>query len=78
MQTQRKPSSSQSPYMTTVQAAKHLNMSPKTLEKYRAVGGGPVFRKHGRKVLYRVADLDAWSDGRAARSTSESSVKGWV
>jgi hypothetical protein len=78
MHSERKQSSSQSPYMTSLQAAKHLKMSPKTLEKYRAVGGGPVFRKHGRRVIYRISDLDAWSDERKAHSTAETACKGWV
>ncbi len=75
---QRTANRSGSPFLTTDQAAEYLHMSPKTLEKYRVVGGGPVYRKHGRKVLYRLADLDAWSEARAARSTSETSSKGWV
>ena len=67
-----------SPYLTTVQAARYLNLSPKTLEKFRLTGGGPEYRKHGRKVVYRVADLDTWSEGRTARSTAETSSRGWV
>ena len=67
-----------SPYLTTMQAAKYLNLSHKTLEKFRVTGGGPDYRKHGRKVVYRASDLDAWSASRLARSTSETTARGWV
>jgi len=75
---QRSRSHPGTPFLTTDQAAEYLHLAPKTLEKYRVVGGGPVYRKHGRKVLYRLTDLDAWSDGRQALSTTETSMKGWV
>lgn len=61
----------QSPFLTTEDAARYLALSPKTLEKFRVYGGGPTFRRHGRKVLYAKADLQAWSDERAYRSTSQ-------
>ncbi len=51
-----------SPYLNTVQAAHYLNISPKTLEKMRVVGGGPNFRKHGGRVVYTRPDLDLWSE----------------
>lgn len=61
----------QSPFLTTQAAARYLALAPKTLEKYRVYGGGPRFRKHGRKVLYAKADLEAWSEDRAYESTSQ-------
>ncbi len=64
----------QSPYLTTEAAARFLALSPKTLESYRVTGGGPRFRKHGRRVLYLKADLEAWSDERAFGSTSQADV----
>ena len=53
------------------EAARFLKLSPRTLEKMRVVGGGPRFRKHGRRVLYALADLEAWSDERTCDSTSD-------
>lgn len=41
------------------------------LEKAACTGEGPVMIKVGRKVCYRVADLEAWIASRATRSTSE-------
>lgn len=58
-------------FLTTREAAALLRLMPNTLEKMRVYGGGPVFRKHGRNVLYRRADLDAWSDLRKQDMTGE-------
>ena len=51
-----------------------LGLAQKTLEKLRVIGGGPRFRKHGRRVLYRREDLDAWSEERVRTPTSDSGV----
>ena len=58
-------------FLTNVQAAGYLNLSPRTLEKLRLVGGGPIYRKFGRRVLYAVADLEAWAGARKHSSTTE-------
>ena len=57
--------------LTNEEAALWLNLSPRTLEKMRTLGGGPKFRKFGRRVLYTTADLQTWSDSRAFESTSD-------
>lgn len=56
-------------FLTTGEAGDFLKMSPRTLEKYRTHGGGPRFRKLGRSVRYKKADLEAWADSRACDST---------
>jgi len=58
-------------YLNNTQAAAYLNLSPRTLEKQRVIGGGPRFRKFGRRVVYALADLDAWADERRCASTSD-------
>lgn len=58
-------------YLTNAEAAAWLKLSPRTLEKQRVIGGGPRFRKFGRRVLYALADLEAWSAERACDSTSD-------
>ncbi|MOA60532.1 hypothetical protein D3C78_1854350 [compost metagenome] len=35
------------------------------------IGGGPRFRKFGRRVMYAVADLDAWADQHSFEATSD-------
>ncbi|KAA8919069.1 DNA-binding protein [Xanthomonas sontii] len=58
-------------YLTNDEAAAYLRLSPRTLEKQRVIGGGPKFRKFGRRVMYAVADLDAWAAGRSFETTSD-------
>jgi hypothetical protein len=43
--------------LTTTQAAIYLNLSPRTLEKYRITGEGPHFYRYGRAVRYSINDL---------------------
>jgi hypothetical protein len=58
-------------YLTNAEAAAWLKLSPRTLEKQRVIGGGPPFRKFGRRVLYAVEDLEQWSAARTCDSTSD-------
>ena len=58
-------------YLTNDEAADYLRLSPRTLEKQRVLGGGPRFRKFGRRVMYAVTDLDGWADQRGFGSTSD-------
>jgi Helix-turn-helix domain len=52
-------------------AAAVLRLSERTLERLRLTGGGPVYVKAGRRVLYREPDLQAWIASRVRGSTSE-------
>lgn len=58
-------------YLTNDEAASYLRLSPRTLEKQRVIGGGPKFRKFGRRVMYAVSDLDAWADQHRYEMTSD-------
>ncbi|SDG96580.1 helix-turn-helix transcriptional regulator [Pelagibacterium luteolum] len=58
-------------YLRTPDAARLLAISPRTLEKHRVFGTGPVFRKLGGRVVYAVSDLEAWAERGARRSTSD-------
>ena len=57
--------------LTNDEAADYLRLSPRTLEKQRVIGGGPRFRKFGRRVMYAVADLNVWADSRSFEATSD-------
>ena len=53
-------------------AARSLNVTTRTLERWRISGEGPKFVRVGpRKVGYRQADLQAWLDGRAFAHRAE-------
>lgn len=58
-------------YLPTTDAAQYLGLSPRTLEKYRVTGGGPLFHKFGRRVLYSEEDLATWAESKRRRSTSD-------
>jgi hypothetical protein len=59
-------------------AAKGLKIAPKTFSKLRVIGGGPRYRKFGRKPLYAALDLDEWVEEKLSeplRSTSEATTE---
>lgn len=55
------------PTMNTAEAAPYLGVSTHTLEQWRWLGKGPAYMKIGRRVVYRVSDLDAWMDSLIVR-----------
>ncbi len=57
--------------LSTPEAASFLNLGVSTLNKLRLTGGGPRFIALGRRVVYDVTDLEAWSEARKRSSTSE-------
>lgn len=57
--------------LTTSEAAAYLQVAASTLCKLRLTGGGPVFMKLGaRRVVYDLADLEAWAAACRRKSTS--------
>jgi hypothetical protein len=60
-----------SKWLSTSDAADYCSVGKSTLEKLRLSGGGPQFVKLGARVIYEVADLDAWLNRHRFGSTSE-------
>lgn len=58
-------------YLRTPEAARLLSLSHRTLEKHRCYGTGPRYSKVGGRVVYAVADLQAWIDRGVKASTSD-------
>lgn len=58
-------------FLRTPDAAVHLGLSARTLEKHRCYGTGPVFRKLGGRIVYAIDDLEAWAQLGVRRSTSD-------
>lgn len=58
-------------FLRTPDAATRLGLSPRTLEKHRCYGTGPIFRRLGGRIVYAIDDLDAWADLGARRSASD-------
>jgi predicted DNA-binding transcriptional regulator AlpA len=61
-------------YLRTPEAARFLSLSGRTLEKHRTYGTGPSYRKLGGRVVYAIADLEAWAKRGTRRSTSDLGV----
>jgi len=58
------------PLLTTGQAASYLGTSPRTLEDWRLRGGGPVYRKVGRRLVrYHADDLAQFVEDGARINT---------
>ncbi len=47
-------------YIKTLDAARLLNMSRRTLEGWRLEGAGPPFKVLNRSVWYQLTDIAAW------------------
>ena len=55
-----------------VRAAQRIDVSPRTLQKWRVTGDGPPFiQLSARCIRYRHADLMQWAQQHRRRSTSE-------
>jgi DNA-binding transcriptional LysR family regulator len=59
------------PLLNQREAALALRLSERTVERFRVTGAGPRFLKCGRRVLYRLEDLETWIATRVRGSTSE-------
>jgi hypothetical protein len=67
-------------YLGRAEAAQYIqsrygfSCSRQWLAKLAVLGGGPIFRKAGRNLIYAPADLDDWAMtriGEPQRSTSD-------
>ena len=58
-------------YLSTREAADWLGLSPRTLDRYRVSGEGPVFHRFGGRVRYLLTDLEDWAQARRRTSTSD-------
>ena len=61
--------------ITTKGAALYVGLSESTLAKLRLNGNGPVYCKLGRRVVYRLADLEGWLQSRTTRDTSDADAR---
>jgi hypothetical protein len=51
-------------HFTQVELATRWRISPRTLERWRCAGKGPQFLKLGSRVVYRIADIEAFEATR--------------
>lgn len=58
-------------FLSCEAAASILNMSPRTLERFRLEGRGPAYCKFGRLVRYPRAALVEWAMQQQRNSTAK-------
>lgn len=58
-------------YFPQTSVALLLNVSERTLERWRVEGSGPAYLKAGRRVLYLQSDIEEWLEASRRNSTSE-------
>ncbi len=58
-------------HLNQLELARRWAMSPRTLERWRWTGKGPRFLKIGKRVVYRVDDVEAFETRRLYNSTGK-------
>jgi predicted DNA-binding transcriptional regulator AlpA len=58
-------------YYSTKTLANRLELSTRTLERYRLMGAGPAFVKLGKLIRYRPQDVEQWVESQLRKSTSD-------
>jgi hypothetical protein len=56
-------------HFNQIELARRWSISPRTLERWRWLGQGPQFLKIGGRVVYRLADIEAYEADRLRSST---------
>ena len=57
-------------HLNQIELADRWNISERTLERWRWLGGGPAYLKIGGRVLYRLEDVKAHETKNLRASTS--------
>ena len=47
-------------HLTQLDLARRWRLSPRTLERWRWIGEGPQFLKVGKRICYRLEDVEAY------------------
>ena len=53
------------------EAAGYIKSNWRTLARWRLIGTGPRYVRVGRKVFYRLRDLEAWLDQQTRHTTGD-------
>ena len=56
--------------LTQIDLARRWTISPRTLERWRWVGEGPVYMKIGGRVVYRLDDILAFELAQLRQNTT--------
>ena len=56
-------------HLNPLELARRWSMSPRTLERWRWTGEGPRYLKVGKRIVYRLDDIEAFEAVRLHEST---------
>lgn len=62
-------------HLHQVDLARRWKLSPRTLERWRWTGEGPMFVKLGGRVVYRLEDVEAFEAVQLRNRTSSRAVR---
>jgi predicted site-specific integrase-resolvase len=67
-------------YLTENDFCERYRIAPRTAQRWRKDGrfGPPYIRAGGRRVLYRLADCEAWAGGRTFNTLAEELASGFT
>jgi len=57
-------------HLNQIELAARLNISPRTLERWRWTGEGPRYMKVGGRVVYRLEDVEGYEGSQLRNSTA--------
>jgi predicted DNA-binding transcriptional regulator AlpA len=61
-------------HLSTRELAERWNISRRTLDRWRWAGEGPRFLKLGGRVVYRIADIEAFEAAHVRSRTDQRAV----
>ena len=59
----------------TPMAAKILGLKPGTLEVWRSLGRGPRFCRIGRRIFYRIEDLELFANANLVETSDSKELR---
>jgi hypothetical protein len=62
-------------HLNQLDLSRRWSVSPRSLERWRWTGVGPRFLKVGGRVVYRLADVEAYEAERLHQSTAAAAGK---
>lgn len=57
----------ESPHLLERELARRWRLSTRTLQRWRQAGVGPVFLQIGRRITYRLCDVESFEGAREGR-----------
>lgn len=58
-------------HLSQIDVAERWQISPRTLERWRWEGAGPIHLKIGGRILYRLEDIEAFEHGALKTETTK-------